>query len=204
MLGSIKHKEVNELSKGKMSCIRDRQAMLRCHYYPNTLSIHPSPKGDPETQRKFKQAPNSQNSISKEGQNRRTHTSGFKTQYKAMISKLQYQYQHRHTDNYTPYIPISDLLCVILKFLPLSYLHLQIQSTFVKSTRLPSSKPLSNDQCLENWASTYKYKVTLNITLHTKINSKQIKEPNVNAKAIKLIEENLSAKRHDLNSGNGL
>lgn len=53
MLGSIKHKDVNELSKGKVSCIRDWQAMLRCHYYPNTLCIHPSPEGDPETQRKL-------------------------------------------------------------------------------------------------------------------------------------------------------
>lgn len=49
-----------------------------------------------------------------------------------------------------------------------------------------------------------KYKVTLNITLHIKINSKETKDPNFKVKALKPIQEILSVNLHDLNSGNEL
>lgn len=62
---------------------------------------------------------------------------------------------------------------------------------------------LFNKWFWDNWVSTcQRIKLNPYLTLHTKINSKWITDLNVRAKTIKLLEENIEEKLHDIGFSN--
>ena len=62
---------------------------------------------------------------------------------------------------------------------------------------------LLNKWCWENWISPYgRMKLDYYLTSYTKINSKWIKDISIRAKTVKLLEENIGGKLHDVGLGN--
>ena len=78
------------------------------------------------------------------------------------------------------------------------------------SIRVPSQfsggkNSLFNKWCRDTWISVHKrIKLDPYLTPYTRINLKWNKNPNIKAKAIKLLEENKEVSLHDLASGNSV